>query len=193
MTTKPNTDTTSAAKPTSKAAQPFTPDWPSIHAARDAMLLSRSAPHGTEKDLIKQFRELFETGNYDDLIPLTAADTIVYEQAFKFGRADIVVYHCDGSVSVVEAKNGAVGYTHVVSGIGQATMYAVQIASKGVARRVRRCLLWTGTDNLELDGLIDIACEMAGVVSLPMPTMQMLMATREAVRLAVEEHHNGCA
>jgi hypothetical protein len=92
MTTKPNTDTStaSAAKPTSKAAQPFTPDWPSIHA-------------------------------------------------------------------------------------------------------VRRCLLWSGTDNPELDGLIDIACEMAGVVSLPMPAMQMLMATRESVRLAVEEHHNGRA
>ena len=189
----PDSSTQPTAAPTSKAASPFTPDWPSIRKVRDDLLEARSVPHGTEKDLVRQIRELFEAGHYDDLIPLTGADTIVYEQAFKFGRADIVVYHCDGTVSVIEAKNGAVGYSHVMSGIGQATMYAVQIATKCAAKRVRRCLLWTGTDNLELDALIDIACEQAGVISMAMPSMQMLMATREAIRLAVEEHANGCA
>lgn len=185
--------TKSAAKPTSKAAGTAAPDWESIHAARDALIEARQVPHGTERELVRQFREMFDTGRHETLIPMTSADTVVYEQAFKYGRADIVVYHCDGTVSVIEAKNGAVGYSHVVAGIGQAGLYAMQIATKAVFKRVRRCLLWSSTGNLELDSLIDLACEQAGVVSLAMPSMAVMMATREAIRQAVEERNSGSA
>lgn len=49
------------------------------------------------------------------------------------------------------------------------------------------------THNLELDSLIDLACEQAGVVSLAMPSMAVMMATREAIRQAVEERNSGSA
>ena len=185
--------TKSAAKPTSKAAGTAAPDWEGVHAVRNALIANRKVPHGTERDLVRQFREMFDTGRHETLIPMTSADTVVYEQAFKYGRADIVVYHCDGTVSVIEAKNGAVGYSHVVAGIGQAGLYALQIATKAMFKRVRRCLLWSSTGNLELDSLIDLACEQAGVVSLAMPSMAVLMATREAIRQAVEERNSGSA
>lgn len=189
-----------AAKPTSKAAssvkpqqgtkalKPFTLDMDEVIAERDRLLATRTQPHGTEAYLVQVFMESMETGHFDERLPITAACSAVCEQPFKYGRADIVIYHCDGSVSVIEAKNGDAGYTQVVSGIGQSTLYAVQIATKGIAKKVRRCLLWSGTGDSELDAMIDIACTEAGVISLSMPTMRIMTATREAIRTAVEEH-----
>lgn len=169
-------------------------DTAKIGLVADQILASRTSKHGTEKDLVQLFRELFETGHYDDLIPLTAECSILYEQCFKYGRADIVVYHSDGSVSVIEAKNGSTGYTHVVSGIGQATMYAVQMGgSRGAVTRIQRCLLWTGTEDMLLDVTIEDACRAAGVISLAMPPMKVIMATREAAGIVVEGALNGCA
>ena len=164
-----------------------------IGQVADGLLLSGDHPRGKEKDLIKAFAELYQCGHYDEEIPMTESCTIVYEQPFKYGRADIVIYHSDGSASVIEAKNGYTGYTHTISGIGQATMYAVQLANlKGAVTKVRRCLLWSGTGSISLDCVITMACEEARVISLAMPPMDVLMATRAASRIVVEEVLGGC-
>ena len=145
------------------------------------ILESGEIPHGIEKDIVQQFKESTECGHFEDRIPLTANCICIYEQSLKYGRADIVIYHTDGSVSVIEAKDGAKGYTHTVSGIGQATLYAVQIGmSKGAVKKVRKCLLWAGTGNNDLDVMIDIACEQAGVISLPAEPVKITMACRKA-------------
>lgn len=82
---------------------------------------------GVEKDLVRWFREAHMVNcRLDEQfsgIPLSHLDTVVTEMAFKFGRADIVVFHIDGSASVIEDKNGSHGYNHVVAGIGQAGLY----------------------------------------------------------------------
>jgi len=190
----PNTPTAASA-PGNKAAGASAPehevhglDLDAVSALRDEILCSGEAPHGVEKDLVRQFVELHECGYHDDLIPMTSADLLVCEQSFRYGRADIVAYHADGSVSIIEAKDGAKGYTHVVSGIGQATLYAVQVGlSKGAVRRVRRCLLWSSTGDLFLDSLIEIACEQAGVIPLPMASMKVMQATRAAVSRLMAE------
>jgi hypothetical protein len=156
-------------------------DWAAIEAEYK-IIIGRGPTHGIERDLVNLFRESFEAGIYEDRIPLGRNDTIVYEMAFRFGRADIVVFHADGSASVIEAKDGTKGYNHVVSGIGQAALYAVQLAAtKGALTRVRKCLLWTSTGSVALDGTIEEACEQAGVIPLPWQSMGSLMASREAV------------
>lgn len=138
-------------------------------------------PHGVEYDLIQQFKESTECGYFDERIPHTAACTCRYEQSFKYGRADIVIYHVDGSASVIEVKDGTKGYTHTVSGIGQATLYATQLAmSKGAVTKVRRCLMWSSTGDIQLDVLIEVACEKAGVIALPTASMKKIMACRAA-------------
>lgn len=140
------------------------------------------APHGVERDIVVLFKQQFETGHFEDRIPMTEHDTIVYEMALKFGRADIVIFHFDGSASVIEVKDGTKGYNHVVSGIGQAALYAAQLAAtKGALKRVRKCLLWSSTGSITLDATIEEACEQAGVIPLPWQSMASLMATREAV------------
>ncbi|WP_156179941.1 hypothetical protein [Delftia lacustris] len=139
--------------------------------------------HGVERDVVDLFRESVAAKVFEDRIPMTEHDTVVYEMALKFGRADIVVFHVDGSVSVIEVKDGTKGYNHVVAGIGQAALYACQIAmSKATLKRVRRCLLWTSVGDIQADGAIEQACEDAGVIPLPWQSMKSLMATTEAMR-----------
>ena len=156
-------------------------DWAAI-GTEYKLIVDRGPLHGIERDIVNLFRESFQAGIYEDRIPLTGADTIVYEMALKFGRADIVVFHIDGTASVIEVKDGTKGYNHVVSGIGQAGLYAAQLAAtKGALKRVRKCLLWSSTGNIELDGTIEGACLQAGVVPLPWQSTASLMASREAV------------
>jgi hypothetical protein len=105
----------------------------------------------------------------DDRIPFAPAiDTVAYEYAFKYGRADIVIFHFDGTASVIEVKDGSRGYMHVAQGIGQVGLYAAQLANPRLGLRlVRRCLLWTSTGDLSADAHLEVACEQAGVVALP--------------------------
>ncbi|MEJ5127637.1 hypothetical protein WH367_16470 [Comamonas sp. MYb21] len=180
--------------PPESAGKPPALDPAKIAALREELIKNRQVPHGVEKDLVDQFIYLHECGYSDDLIPLTPECVLVREQAFKYGRADIVVYHSDGSASVIEAKDGTKGYTHVVAGIGQATLYAVQLGmSKCAVKRVRRCLLWSSTGNHFLDAIIDIACEQAGVISLPMASMVVMQATTAAVGRLLAEARDGGA
>jgi hypothetical protein len=102
--------------------------------------------------------------------------------SLRFGRADIVVFHADGSASVIEAKDGSKGYAHVVAGIGQASLYAVQIAmAKGAVTRVRRALLYSSTGDILQDACVEAACEQASVIPLLYPTLlQMAVACDQA-------------
>lgn len=135
-----------------------------------------------EAEVVAAFLVTHEAGRYDEAIPCGPADTIVTEMALRFGRADIVVFHVDGTASVVEAKDGAKGYTHVVGGIGQASLYAAQLAmTKGALRAVRKCLMWSTTGDTLLDALICAACESAGVVPMPMQAAPELVMRPLAV------------
>ena len=158
---------------------------------REKILSEGRAPHGVERDLVRTFLDMVDAGHFDERLPQNPLDTIVTEFSARYGRADIVIFHADGSASVIEAKDGTVGYNHVVSGIGQAALYAVQIARKDAVRRVRRCLMWTSTGDLLLDGLIEEVCESAGVVPLPFPSMKVLMASRLATETVIMARRRG--
>lgn len=165
-------------------------DWERVEAEYSSLL--EESPHGVESDIVQAFRESVECGHFDPLLSMTSRDTVVYELALRFGRADIVVFHFDGSASVIEVKDGAKGYNHVVCGIGQAALYAVQLAQKDAVKRVRKCLLWTSTGNASLDGVIQTACEQANVLPLPWQSTASLMAMRQAITRVIAGTH-GCA
>ncbi len=140
------------------------------------------APCGLEKDLVGWFCDAMGTEHREDRIPATGQDAVVREMAFKFGRADIVVFHVDGSASVIEAKDGTKGYNHVVAGIGQVGLYAAQLGmNNGGLKKVRRCLMWTSTGNILLDALIEETCEQAGVIALPYGSMKRHMDDYKAL------------
>jgi len=106
----------------------------------------------------------------DERLPVNREfDSIVYEMKFKVGRADIVVFHADGSATVIEVKNGDRGAIGVMAGMGQVTMYAAQLAiqHRGALTRVRKALLWTSTGDALNDALIEHSCLKANVIPLP--------------------------
>jgi hypothetical protein len=99
-------------------------------------------------------------------------DTVVYELQLRHGRADIAIFHSDGSATVIEVKDGARGFTHVVQGIGQASLYASQLSqARAGLKCVRRCLLWTSTGDIGQDMAIEDACTESGTVALPWGTL----------------------
>ena len=150
-----------------------------------AALASDESLGAVERDVVDSFLTQHEGGHHEDRLPMTSECRVVTEMAFRFGRADIVVFHSDGSASVVEAKDGAKGYNHVVSGIGQVGLYATQLTLQGTVRPVRRALLYSSTGDLWLDVLIEITCEQAGVVPLPTGTARQLKAAKIASNNAV--------
>lgn len=138
--------------------------------------------HGHEKDIVRQFVASIGAGYADHRLAVDASDTVVCEMAFKFGRADIVIFHVGGSATVVEVKDGTHGYNHVVSGIGQAGLYAAQLAmTRGAVREVRKALLWSSVGNAHLDAVIEAVCLQANVLPLSWPALSKIMAVKVAV------------
>ncbi|RTL00412.1 MAG: hypothetical protein EKK59_04480 [Neisseriaceae bacterium] len=147
-----------------------------------SILASPEAITGNESDIVRNFMVCHLGGKYEDRIPCGPADTIVQEMAFKYGRADIVVFHLDGSASVIEVKDGGKGYTPTVAGIGQVGLYATQLGlAKSGLTKIRRCLLWSSTGDSVLDSIIELICEQAGVIPLPHPSIRKIMAVNMAV------------
>lgn len=157
-----------------------------------AAMASDDSRGGSERDLVRAFLVAHAGGCLEERLPMTTECKIVTEMAFRYGRADLVVFHSDGSATVVEAKDGAKGYSNVAAGIGQSGLYAVQLAmSKGAVKSVRRALLWSSTGDLFLDALIEIVCEQARVVSLPYGHIRTIKAAEMAARAAVAEASKG--
>lgn len=137
---------------------------------------------GLEADIVRGFIESHGCGKYDPETACGPGDVVLREFPLRYGRADIVIFHADGTATVIEAKDGSRGYAHVVAGIGQASLYATQLMMlKGSVKRVRKCLMWSSTGDLALDAVISIACEFAGTTPLSLPTMRVMMAASAAV------------
>lgn len=152
-----------------------------------ALGLLPDAGAGKESDIVDMFLMCIASGRNpaDELPIIPGVDTVLTEMSFRYGRADIVIFHIDGSASVIEVKDGSNGYKHVVSGIGQAGLYAQQVFAKGAISNVRKCLLWTSTGKIELDAVIYDACLASGTIPLAWGALKMHKAlTAEAIRRA---------
>lgn len=147
------------------------PDCADLRQTEGVQLLERAVKRVDESSIVNLFRVGAMSALASEIvseIPFQpSVDAVIYEMQLKHGRADIVIFHVDGTASVIEVKDGSHGLTHVLAGIGQATAYAVQVgAVHGAVRRVRRCLLWTSTGELAQDALVEDACKEAGVVPM---------------------------
>lgn len=149
-----------------------------------------------EKALVNLFKlsAMARRRPVDPLLPFFEPDTdpVVYEMALRYGRADIVIFHADSTVTVIEAKDGCCGYTSVIQGIGQVCFYATQIALKGQARKVRRALMWSSAGDKDVDTMITLACEHGGVIPIANPTLSVLLAAVDTgVQAVAERQRNG--
>jgi hypothetical protein len=111
------------------------------------------------------------------------------------GRADFMLYHDDGSATVVELKDGSYGVQSLLAGIGQVIGYAMQIGmnNPGISC-LRKALVFSSCGTVEDDQLIIDACEHAGVIPIPFgaerafrkATMDHLMGVLESAFLPRE-------
>lgn len=142
---------------------------------------------GGEAALIKFFVDGLGTQWRDDLIGYhPATDRVVQQVDMPFGGADIAILHGDGSTTLIEARDGSEGHRHVAGGIGHVTLVAAELGLARGGQTIRRALLWSSTGDGAADLTVETACELAGVISLPWPTMQRLLSeTSAAIGAAV--------
>lgn len=152
-----------------------------------------------ERALVSYVRGMIAAGNgagVFDGLPYSDADTIVHEMILRVGRADMVLFHLDGTATVVEVKDGNAGLMPVLQGVGQAGLYATQLSAlKGVSS-VRRALMWSSLGNDQEDRLVHDVCRNAGVVPLYLPTMSDMIAHEvkaayETMQRVLREASNG--
>lgn len=161
-------------------------------ASSDLLPYMRPCITGNEKSLVRAFMHAFKAGMPDENIPwLTPDCTVVNEYRFAYGRADIVIFHTNGSATVIEAKDGKTGYTAVVAGIGQCGLYASQLMAQKAVKRVHRALMYSSTRDINLDMLIEDACFSAGVIPLSYPASDFLEQIHDAVIKKCEANANG--
>lgn len=91
-----------------------------------------------------------------------------YEREYPLprGRADFVLFHVDGSVTVIEVKKNKGNDREIFPAIGQVMSYAVQLGYGRTATSIRKMVAsdYVGAGS----ELIDDACRMAGVIWLPL-------------------------
>lgn len=127
-----------------------------------------------EKGVTRMLRELLEQGLFAKVYEMP--DVASYESEFSLtrGRADFVVFHVDGSVTVIEAK-GPGDMRSTLAGIGQLLSYTIQIGmSRGLKGAVRGILVAPVKVDTDAARLLGLACLRAGMEFLPCPPMSVL-------------------
>lgn len=104
-------------------------------------------------------------------------DVVSFEFQVRSWRADLVVFHASGEITVVEMKDGSAGVMGVLGGIGQVGLYATVIGMASNAR-VRRALLWSRIGTGDSDLMVSEVCKSAGVIPVFVPTAQEMLKQR---------------
>lgn len=100
-------------------------------------------------------------------------DTFAFEYRLPHGRVDLAIFHADGSLTLVEAKDGRLGMKHVLCGLGQVLMYSLDVGmARGRPKTIRKALLWNSTGDLMQDCMIEIACDNAGIIPMQFGPIQ---------------------
>lgn len=137
-------------------------------------------------DVITEYRRFLKTTGERTLreVVITLlkhdrADLLVFEGQFEpvlssyaefkvpLGSVDLVTFHADGVMGVIEMKDGSRGLQSVLAGIGQVLGYAVQVGmAKGAVKQIKPVLLFSKTWSEAHDAVVMEACERAGVIPI---------------------------
>jgi RecB family endonuclease NucS len=142
-------------------------DWEAIRQTRPG--LSILEIESNESGLMRILKTLAQTNKLCEALDIPEG-VIQFEFPVPRGRADIVVFHNDGTVSAIEVK-GFRDLRGVLDGIGQVIMYSVQLGYSKTTKGIRKILIapYSGEDPEAL--LIHSACKSAGVEFVPFGTL----------------------
>ncbi len=105
-------------------------------------------------------------------LPHADTDTREFQPPLpRRGAADLIIYHSDGTVSVVELKDGAQGLPACQRAIGQVTCVAVHLHP---SIRVRRVVAWTPMSRAADNAALHDACLACGVTPIVLPTREQM-------------------
>lgn len=106
---------------------------------------------------------------------VTEEDTAVFNYRLRVGIADVVVFHVDGSATVIQVQDGASGFRSVLGGLGQLGLCAAQVDRAKALKGVRRALAWTPV--VAPDGvnpIIERVSKDAGAIPVFLPALESL-------------------
>lgn len=113
---------------------------------------------------------LLQQGVFAEAADLPAILHWEREYPLPRGRADFVLFHADGSITVLEVKKAGDEQRAILGAIGQVISYAVQV---GYARLPTAIRMMVAVDMVGADSLLmSQACAAAGVQWLPLGTME---------------------
>jgi len=115
-------------------------------------------------------------------------DKVVFEYRLLNGRVDVAVFHANGSLTLVDMKDGAAGTNSVLSGIGQVTMHALTAGlSVGRPCVIQKALLWSSTGDMLQDVLIELCCAQAGVIPMQFGPMEPQIASARQALIKLDQ------
>jgi hypothetical protein len=94
-------------------------------ATDEGVLHMAARTRGGESWAILVLQILAMSGRLDSLLRCSKVSRYLFEFSLGSFRADLVIWHEDGGVSIVEAKGAETALTGVVSAFGQVSMYAL--------------------------------------------------------------------
>ena len=144
------------------------------------MTETRPRYESDESGVMRMLREFLDHHKFADVYELPPVLHFEQEYSLTRGRCDFVVFHSDGSVTVVEAK-GSRELRNAAGGIGQLLSYTIQIGMARPGAVVRGLLVAPVAPGTEEARLLDEACRRAGMAFEPCPLMADLSKTAAAI------------
>ncbi len=111
-----------------------------------------------ENGVVAILKFLISQGCFEKTFNLKPIAHIEWEFPVPRGRADFVLFHVDGSITVLEAK-GSVDDRGLLNAIGQVMAYSVQIGYAKTAKEIRKMIVAarTGSSTAHLKPIFDEA------------------------------------
>jgi len=144
-------------------------DWETIEREKPNLRCLHLG-HG-EKAVTRLLKNLLWVGKLSEAWDLSNVLWHEFEFPLPRGKADLVLFHADGTISVVEAKD-RLDTRQIVAGIGQLSMYAVQVGFSRSNTGIRKILTVPVEGKSDDALLIDQACRDAGVIFEPLGPIQ---------------------
>jgi hypothetical protein len=143
-------------------------DWEAIE--RDFPQLKRFKISHDEAGLVAILKIFYSSDRLEEVLNVPTIALAEFEYPLPRGRADLVLFHLDGTVSVVEIK-GSRDFMVCAHGVGQAISYAVQIGYSKACNGIRKLLVAPVVGDEPETIILHNTCKEAGVKLVAMGGM----------------------
>lgn len=143
-------------------------DWEKIEQDYPELLTYRIS--NDESGVMRLIKIWLSVNKLEDILQVPTIAHHEFEFSLPKGRVDLILFHLDGSISVVEAKATS-DYEKICKAIGQLMFYATQIGFQRPCPPIRKIIIAPAVGKDVQTLLIDSTCRNAGIEFVPMGTM----------------------